>query len=234
MGREIYRLLRILVTLRTATDRSGAPAPHVAVTNHSTLLSTTIFAPERNPTVLNDVRCQLAMERVSNEVLEHLLSYLDCVDIDSCRLACRRLRAVIHGSILLRYLYRLQRSGRIDPNIHSSKLSISRRLHALQDHENAWLRADFTPVSTVRLPMNDIDIAEIASTHESIYLLSHLDRDHQSAFGKLMRLHDASVTDCGGSWQELDLTGQPASTDMRVVRDVNFLEECNLIMVSSV
>ncbi|KZV71894.1 hypothetical protein PENSPDRAFT_751434 [Peniophora sp. CONT] len=174
------------------------------------------------------------MDRLSNEVLEHQLSYLECVDIDSCRLACRRLRAVIHGSILLRYLYRLQRSGRIDPNIHSSKLSISRRLHALQDHENAWLRADFTPVSTVRLPMNANAIAEIVSMHESIYLLSQLDNDHQFAYGKLMRLHDASVTDAGGSWQELDLTGQPASTDMRVVRDVKFLEECNLILVSSV
>lgn len=173
------------------------------------------------------------MHRLSNEILEQLLSFLDCADIESCRHTCRRFRDVIQGSVLLRYLYRLRISARVDGDLHTSKLSMAHRLHALQDQESAWLRADFTPVATLKLPD---DLALIMSTYGSLYALTKRDGEHECAFGKVMRISEVCLGNPDARWQELDLTTPTPSrgTDTKIARELVILGECNLLVVFSV
>ncbi|KZV71897.1 hypothetical protein PENSPDRAFT_383030 [Peniophora sp. CONT] len=170
------------------------------------------------------------MDVLSNEILEHIISYLGHTDIDSCRFTCRRFDAVIRSSVLLRYLYRLHVSGRIDSELHTSNLSVSRRLSMLQDSETAWLRADFTPVSTLRLPNG---ISHVMSIYGSLYALKNL-AGHDFSYGKIMRIDEASLASSDASWQELDLTAPPGGVVNRAVRDIHIVGNCNLLMTVSV
>ena len=177
------------------------------------------------------------MDKLSNEILEHVFSYLAPLEIDSCRLTCRRLRAVVEGSLLLRYLYSLQLSGRVDLDIHGSalSLSLSDRLSALQSLEYAWLKADFTPMPDVTLPVDVI--AGTVNAHSAFYLLSRLNADHDIALGSAMRLSGTSFTRSSPEhWRKLDLTikAQSESDGVRVARDIQVLEECNFVMIFSV
>ena len=76
------------------------------------------------------------------EVLIRILLDLDVFDFGSCILTCRRLKAIIQGSCLLRYLIHTALAGVHDPT-HSSSLASSamvvgeskqRRMFALALH----------------------------------------------------------------------------------------------------
>lgn len=170
------------------------------------------------------------MNRLSNEVLEHLLSYLCHVDIEACRLTCRQFRAVINGSILLRYICRLQLAARTDHELSSSHLSVARRLSALNDLENAWLRADFTPLSVVRFPLNTITYA--SSMNGALYLLTGTIWESE----EIMRLPTLHLDEILNEGPRLRLTNGFDSLPgtRRVVKEVDVLWERNLLTVVSV
>ena len=154
------------------------------------------------------------MERLSNELLEQSFSYLDCSDIEACRLTCRRFLEVVKGSVLLHYLCRLQLAARIDPELSSSKLSVSQRLAALNDLEDAWLRAQFTYLSTVKLPLTRITYS--SSMNGVLYFLTGSIWISE----EIMRLPDFSTDNPVLEGRRLRLGNRDTNRGRRVVKEV--------------
>lgn len=168
------------------------------------------------------------MDRLSNELLENLLSFLDCANIEACRLTCRRFRAVINGSVLLRYLCRLQLAARTDHEIYNSKLSVAQRLSALKDLEDAWLRADFTPLGVMRFPLNKISYT--GSINGVLYALTGTIWESE----EIMRMPTLSLRETFNEGPRLRLAKGGINHSRRIVKEVDVLEESNLITVISV
>ncbi|KAH9059411.1 hypothetical protein EDB83DRAFT_2607181 [Lactarius deliciosus] len=75
---------------------------------------------------------------LSTELIEKIASCLRAQDIAVLRLCCRRMHLIVEGSLLLQYLYRMERAGVYDPLWDLPSRPIIDRLEALERWETSW------------------------------------------------------------------------------------------------
>ena len=161
-----------------------------------------------------------ALLDLPNELIIKILSHLTHQDLIACQLSNSALYTTIKASVILQFQIALSRFKATD-NL-SCPLSVSERLQALKDSEDAWtfLRQDFKRRITV-----NFEVSGIYDLTDGVFLLGNASRTALH-YTKLPSSIDDDVI-----WKKIQLNRGPISGEGTII-DMGFcIQEHDLLAV---
>ena len=162
----------------------------------------------------------MALLDLPNELIIQILSHLNHQDLIACQLSNSALYTAIKASVVLQLQIALSRFKAID-NL-SCPLSVSERLQALKDSEDAWtfLRQDFKRRITV-----NFEVSGIYDLTDGVFLLGNASRT------ALHYIKLPSSIDDDVGWKKIQLNCGPIRGEGTII-DMGFcIQEHDLLAV---